>query len=306
MRQVLEDITRRVHGGASLSDSFTAYPKIFPDLFVSMIRVGETAGSLDQVLDRLSSMGTQELETKSRLMSAMIYPIVLVTFAVLLLNGLLIFVVPKFVNIFKSSEIALPVPTQILLFSSGILQRFWWLIMIAIAGCVWWFKKFYATPEGRKKVDRFILVSPGFGQLYCKIIIERMTRTLGGMLKTGVPLLEALSVTESTIPNVIFQDILHRTRISVAEGQSLAEPLSSSGFFPPLVIQLVSAGERSGQLDNMLMEIARFYEPEIDISIRKFTTVLEPVLLMGMGAMVAFIALSVLLPIFQLTKAFKK
>ena len=306
LRRVLEDVTRRVQEGAGLSEALAAHPKIFPKLFISMISVGETAGILEQVLDRLAQMGAKELETRSRIQSALIYPVVLVIFAFLLLNALLIGVLPRFVGVFESSQIKLPWPTQLLLGFSSVVRKFWWLLLSGAAFGIWQARRFYLSTQGRYRVDLTLLSLPGFGLLYRKVLIERMTRTLGGMLKTGVPLLEAINVTEKTVPNVVFQELLQKTRTAVAGGQSLVEPWAKSKLFPPLVLQLVSVGERTGQLDAMLTEVSAFYEPEVDLSIRQVTTLMEPALLLGMGLMVGFIALSVLLPIFQLVHVFRR
>jgi type IV pilus assembly protein PilC len=306
LRQALTDITKRVQSGSSLSDAFASHPLVFPELFISMLRVGETAGILDQVLERLAQLGTQELETRSRIRSAMVYPVVLVGFAFLVVNGLLIGVLPKFVGIFESSQVKLPLPTQILLGLSGLLTHYWWLLGLLTFIGIWMARAFYATPTGRWQVDQWFLHLPVMGALYRKITVAQIARTLGSMLRTGVPLLEALNVTEKTVSNVVFQRALQRTRTAVAEGKSLSEPMAASGLFPSLVLQLVSVGERSGQLDNMLGEVSSFYDPEIELSIRNFTTLLEPLLLMGMGLVVGFIALSVLLPIFQLIHVFKR
>lgn len=306
LRQVLMDVTRRVQGGASFSEALSHHPAVFPELFISMIRVGEVAGILDQVLERLAQLGTQEMEIRSKVTAALVYPLVLVGFALLVVNGLLIGVLPKFVSVFQASHVTLPWPTRLLLGLSTIIRHDWWLLGIALAGAVWWFRRAYARPAGRARVDQALLNLPIVGGLYRKVMIARVTRTLGAMLKTGVPLLEAISVAEKTVPNVIFQRALQRTRAAVAEGKALAESWAASGLFPPLVLQLVSVGERTGQLDTMLTEVAMFYDPEIELNLRNLTTLLEPILLLGMGLMVGFIALSVLLPIFQLIHVFRR
>ncbi len=306
LRKALTDITRRVNSGASFSDAVSSHPQDFPELFISMIRVGETAGILDQVLERLAQLGTQELETRSRVRSALIYPLTLVSFAFLVVSGLLVGVLPKFVGIFEASQVKLPWPTRLLLFLSGLMTHYWWLLLISFFVFGWLFRAYYATPSGRWQIDQWTLYIPIVGPLYRKVMVAQIARTLGSMLRTGVPLLEALGVTEKTVSNVVYQRALQRTRTAVAEGKSLSEPLTASGLFPHLVLQLVSVGERSGQLDTMLGEVSAFYEPEIELSIRNLTTLLEPILLMGMGLVVGFIALSVLLPIFQLIHVFKK
>lgn len=306
LEKILRNVTSRVHGGSSFSEALAAYPSIFPELYISMIKVGETAGILDQVLERLAILGTQELETRSRLRSAMVYPCVLVGFALLVVNGLLIGVLPKFVSIFQASQIALPLPTRVLLGCSHLVQQYWWALLGGIVLLVFGVRRYYRTRQGRWNIDSLILNLPIFGSLYQKVLITRFTRTLGSMLRTGVPMLEAISVSEKTLNNVVFQRAIQRTYNAVSEGKSFADTLAASNLFPHMVIQLVSVGEKTGQLDAMLQESADFYEPEIEMNIRNFTTLLEPVLLLTMGIVVGFIALSVLLPIFQLIHVFRR
>jgi len=306
LRQALQDVTHRVQGGASFSEALANHPRVFPELFISMIRVGEAAGILDDVLERLAQLGTQELETRSRIQSALIYPVVLVAFAFLVVNGLVIGILPKFVAVFQAGQVELPWPTRLLLGVSGLLRHLWWALVLLGGWAVWQGRRYYATPAGRLAVDQRLLEIPLAGTLYRKILIARVTRTVGAMLRTGVPILEALSVAEKTVPNVVFQRTLQRTRLAVAEGQSLTDPWTASGLFPPLVLQLVGVGERAGQLDAKLTEVADFYDPEIDRTVRNLTTLLEPVLLMTMGLVVGFIALSVLLPIFKVIHVFRR
>lgn len=305
LRRVLGDVTRRVQGGASFSEALAVHPEVFQELFISMIQVGEVAGILDQVLDRLARMGTREMEMRSKVQLALVYPLVLVGFAFLMVNGLLVGVLPKFISVFQSSRVVLPWPTRILLGVSNLMRHYGWLLGFFAAAGGWWAVRYYNTPGGRWKVDRALISLPVVGALYRKILVARVAHILGEMLRTGVPLLQALLVAEKTVPNVLFQKTLQKTRLAVAEGRGLAESWSTSGLFPPLVLQMVSVGERSGQLDAMLTEIDAFYDPEIEITIRKLTTLLEPILLLTMGLMVAFIALSVLLPIFQLIRVFR-
>lgn len=306
LRQVLAEVLRRVQGGSSFSEALASHPHVFTELYVSMIRVGEVAGILDQVLERLAQLGTQELETRSRIQAALVYPLVLVGFAFLVVTGLLVGVLPKFVEVFQTSKIELPWPTRLLLGLSGMVRRFWWALALLAAGAFGWAGRAYATPQGRWWADQRLLAFPVVGELSRKITIARIARTLGAMLKTGVPLLEALIAVEKTVPNVVFTRALQQTRLAVAEGKSLSEPWAASGLFPPLVLQMVSVGERTGQLDAKLLEIAAFYDPEIELAVRNLTTLLEPLLLLSMGLVVGFIALSVLLPIFKLIHVFRR
>lgn len=306
LRQVLGDVARRVQGGASFSEALSYHPQVFSELFVSMIRVGEVAGILDQVLDRLAQLGTQELETRSRISAALVYPAVLISFALLVVGGLLIGVLPRFVSVFQATKVSLPWPTKLLLGISWMVRHGWWLLLIAAAWLAWSAGRYYRTPSGRWRIDSRLLKLPGIGELYRKILIARLVRTLGAMLRTGVPLLEALAAVEKIVENVVFVRVVQQTRAAVTEGKTLSEAWTPTGLFPPLVLQLVSVGERSGQLDAMLTEVATFYDPEIDVTVRNLTVLLEPVLLLVMGLVVGFIALSILLPIFQLIHVFRR
>ncbi len=302
---ILEDVRRSVQSGSSLSDALSKYPAVFSELFVSMVRVGETGGIMDQVLERLASLGTQEMEIQSRIMSAMTYPIVLVGISFLIVNFILVGVLPKFVMVFKASEAALPLPTQIVLGASFVLRKFWLLILALLAAGFYFFRRYTMSPAGKMRFHRALLKVPIFGALYSKIQVSRFTRTLSTLTGSGVPILQALSVVEKTITNVVIQKAVKDIRVAIASGSTLVEPFRASGLFSPMVVQMVAIGEKSGSIDRMLEEVSKFYDPEIEYTIKNLTALLEPFMLLAMGLMVAFIALSVLLPIFNLMKVFK-
>ncbi len=302
---ILEDVRGSVQAGSSFSDALAKYPSVFSELFVSMVRVGETGGIMDQVLDRLAALGTQEMEITSRVTSAMTYPIVLVGLSFLIVNFILVGVLPKFVMVFKSSQSALPLPTTIVLAASWIMQKFWLPILAALVAAVFYFRRVTASGTGRVWFHRWLLKVPIFGDLYMKIQVSRFARTLSTLTSSGVPILQALTVVEKTITNVVIQKAIQDIRLALSSGSSLVEPFKASGLFSPMVVQMVSIGEKSGSLDLMLEEVAKFYDPEIEYTIKNLTSLLEPFMLLAMGLMVAFIALSVLLPIFNLMKVFK-
>jgi type II secretory pathway component PulF len=302
---ILEDVRQSVQAGSSFSDALAKYPGVFSELFVSMVRVGETGGIMDQVLDRLSELGTQEMEITSRVQSAMTYPIVLVGLSFLIVNFILVGVLPKFVMVFKSSQSALPLPTTIVLAASWIMQKFWLPILAVLVAGIFYFRRVTASGVGRVWFHRWLLKVPIFGDLYMKIQVSRFARTLSTLTSSGVPILQALTVVEKTITNVVIQKAIQDIRLALSSGSSLVEPFKASGLFSPMVVQMVSIGEKSGSLDLMLEEVAKFYDPEIEYTIKNLTSLLEPFMLLAMGLMVAFIALSVLLPIFNLMKVFK-
>jgi type IV pilus assembly protein PilC len=305
LKSTINTVLKDIQAGVSFSEGLARHPDIFSDLFVSMVKVGETAGILDEVLDRLAQLGAQELEVKTRIKSAMTYPLILVTVAIIIVSFLLIDIIPKFVVVFETYEAKLPLATQILLGISFLLRRLWLLVIAAAGIFIFWFRRYIKTEKGRYKFNFYLLRLPLFGQLYLKLIVARFSCTLGALIKSGVSILEALSVTEKTVGNSVISRVIDNIRSAITEGQSLTEPFKASGVFPPTVIQMVSLGEKSGKLDQMLTEVAQFYDREVDYTIRNITAALEPLLLLAMGVMVAFIALSVLLPIFNLIKVFR-
>lgn len=304
-RETIESVRKDIEAGVTFSDALSKHPRVFSELFISMVRVGEAAGILDDVLERLTILGTQELEVRTRIQSALTYPVILVTVAVLVVSFLLINIIPKFVVVFETYEAKLPLPTQILLGVSFALRRLWLFLIIGLGLFILWFRRYLKTEKGRYKFDSYLLKMPLFGQLYLKLMVSRFARTFGALTTSGVSILEALSVTEKTVTNKVITRIIQNIRDAITEGESLAEPFRVSGVFPPMVIQMVSAGEKTGKLDQMLSDVATFYDQEVEYTVRNITTVLEPLLLLGMGVMVAFIALSVLLPIFNLIKVFR-
>lgn len=302
---ILEDVRQAVQGGSSFSDALAKYPNVFSELFVSMVRVGEAGGIMDQVLERLAVLGTQEMEITSRVTSAMTYPVVLVVLSFLIVNFILVGVLPKFVMVFKSSQAQLPLPTVIVLTASWILQKFWFLILAGMVGVFLYFRQVTSRGAGKFRYHKWLLKVPIFGTLYMKIQVSRFARTLSTLTGSGVPILQALGVVEKTITNVVIQKAVQDIRVAISSGSSLVEPFRASGIFSPMVVQMVSIGEKSGSIDKMLEEVAKFYDPEIEYTIKNLTSLLEPFMLLSMGLMVAFIALSVLLPIFNLMKVFK-
>ena len=305
LKGAIDAVSRDIQGGLSFSEALAKRPDIFPEVYVSTVKVGETAGALDQVLERLAQLGMREYEIKIQIKSAMTYPIISVTVAVCVVTFLLINIIPKFVVVFESYGARLPLPTQILLGISFVVQRLWFVVLFIIIASVFGVKKYIKTEKGRYNYDRFLLHIPLFGELYLKVLVSRICRTLSTMVKSGVSILEALYVTGKTVKNMVLRRVMENVHSAVSEGQSLSEPFRTSGVFPSTVVQMMSLGEKSGKLDQMLMDVASFYDEEVDYTIKNMTTALEPLLLLGMGLMVAFIALSVLLPIFNLIKVFR-
>lgn len=304
-KAVLEDVSKSVQGGSSLSSAMSAYPQVFSELHVSMVKVGEAGGLLDSVLERLAALGAQELDMQSRIRSALIYPIVLVVVAFLVVNFLIVGVLPKFVVVFTASGAALPIPTRIVLGISFAVRKLWLPILAATALFALWLRAYLRKETGMLKFHTWLLKIPVFGPLYSKIQVARFTRVLSALIASGIPLLQALAVVEKTVMNVVIRRAIRDIRQTISEGRSLAEPFKTSGIFSPMVVTMIATGEHSGTLDRMLQDIASFYDPEIETTIKNLTALLEPFMLLTMGLIVAFIALSVLLPIFNLVKHFR-
>ena len=305
-KQMIRRIMESLKSGISFSEALVPYQEIFGDLYVSLVKVGGTGGMLDKVLNRLADLATREMDLRSRLRSALVYPFVLAGVAFLMVNFVLVAVLPKFVAIFEASSAKLPLPTKILLGLSDLVRNFWWLLGLGVIFFLGWFQRYYRCEAGRFQVDNLILHLPLFGALILKVLVARLCRSVAALTKSGIPVLDALGVVEATFSNAVLQRIIGNVRLAISQGQSLTEPFKASGLFPAMVIQLINTGERGGRLDEMFDQIAAFYEPEVETTVRNLTSLLEPAMLLGMGLVVAFIALSVLLPIFNLISIIRR
>ncbi|HDZ76920.1 MAG TPA: type II secretion system F family protein [Candidatus Omnitrophica bacterium] len=302
-RDVILSVKEDVEGGASFNQALAKHPLVFSDLFVNMVKVGESAGILDEILDRLTHLGVREMELRTKIKAAFAYPTILVVLALAVIIFLLVAVLPKFIGMFEAQDIRLPLPTLILITISSFLRRFFVLITFGLVIGATFLLRYIKTDNGKYKLHSFILGLPIFGNLWLKILIARFAYTLAALTKSGIPILQALAVVEGTVGNVVIVHALQHVRSSLTEGQSLAEPFKASGIFPAMVVQMISAGEKTGKIDVMLEDIAEFYELETGYAVRNMTAMLEPALLLIMGFIVGFIALSVLLPIFNVVKA---
>jgi type IV pilus assembly protein PilC len=304
LKETMQTVLKDVEGGTTFSDALRKHPKRFNNLYCSMVQVGETGGILNQSLDRLVVLNSKDLELRMALRSAMVYPVILITVSLLVLTGIIVYIIPKFIGIFEAHEIKLPLATQLLLFMSSVLKHYWFVLIALMAGAFWGAKS-YIQGKGKYAFHKLLTRIPIWGKFYVKVIVARFSRVLGALVKSGVPFLQALTVTENVLSNVYFCEVVRDIRASVSSGQSLTEPMQTSKLFPAMVIQMVSAGEKSGHLDSMLVDVAEYYEQEIDFFLKNITTILEPLMLLVMGGIVMFIALAVLLPIFNLVKVFR-
>lgn len=300
MRAIISNLRERVTEGSKLSDAMKAYPKVFNDLYVNMVNAGENSGALDVVLLRLADFVESQQKTRSKITGAMVYPVIMATVGVLLISVLLVFMVPKMTAIFKSQKMTLPVPTQILIFVSDIFSSYWYLVLAVAVTSVIFLKRWFVTPQGREFRDRCTLKLPVFGLLIRQASISRFTRTLGTLLSSGVPMLTAMNIVKNVVSNVHIRKAIEVTQVSVKEGESIAEPLRRSGEFPPLVTHMIAIGEKTGALEKMLDRISDNYDLQMDNTIATLLSLLEPVLIIVMGLSIAFVVMSVMLPILQM------
>lgn len=299
---ILSAISEQVNQGRSLGDAMAEYPKIFPDLYTNMIRAGEASGSLETVLFRLAEFMEKELEIRSKVNSAMFYPVLLAFLGVVLVIVLMVAIVPKLTNMFDSMAAELPWNTKLLIWMSDTLSSYWYLFILGGVFSVWAFRKWRATESGRKRGDAMILKVPVIGDLIRKVAISRFARTLETLLASGVQLLEALDIVRTLLGNVILEDVVAAARDNIREGEGIAPALKHSGQFPPLVTHMIAVGERSGQLEQMLGDVADAYDRETNTTINRFTAMLEPLMIVVMGVGVGFVVFSIMRPIMMLTE----
>jgi type IV pilus assembly protein PilC len=301
-KQILQQIRGDVEAGSTLSAAMARHPKVFDSLFTNMVAAGETGGILDTILQRLSSFIEKIVKLKRALRSAMIYPATILTIAIGVVAIILWKVVPVFATLFEGFNVELPMPTQIVIVISRIIERYAiFFIVLAVLGAAG-FRAYYATDKGRHVVDRALLKLPILGQVLRKIAVARFTRTLATLLTSGVPILEGLNITAKTSGNAILEDVIYQLRQRIEEGGNMADPMRQSGFFPPMVTQMVSVGESTGEMDTMLVKVADYYEEEVDVVVANLLTILEPVLMVFLGAVVGGIVISMYLPLFKLIK----
>jgi type IV pilus assembly protein PilC len=306
LRKAVGEIKGAVEGGSTFSDALRRHPKIFDDLYCNMVNAGEVGGLLDTILARLSKHIEKAMKLKSQIKSAMVYPAAICGIAAIVITVLMIWVIPVFEKMFKEmsgGKMALPGPTQLVIDMSNFAQGNWYIILGAIGGGVVAFKKYYATPQGRLTVDKMVLKLPVFGDLIRKASVAKFTRTLGTLITSGVPLLEALSICAKTAGNKVIENVLMDARVSISGGKTISEPLAKSEAFPKMVTHMIAVGESTGALDNMLGKIADFYEDEVDAAVTNLTALLEPMMMVFLGVTVGFIVIAMYLPIFTMASA---
>lgn len=301
LKRVFSEISNQVNEGSTLADALKKYPRVFPQLYVNMAASGEASGSLELVLERLSDLLEAQADLRRKIMAASAYPMLMLGLCFVVIMLLLSFVVPQITQIFKEKNQVLPLPTQIVISLSNGAKAYWWLICIFILLITYGLKKYRETKSGKLMFDKLMLRAPLFGPMNLKIATSRFARTLGTMLGSGVELLTALGIVKNIVGNVLLEEAVENSIVGVREGRSLAAELKKSDRFPKLLVHLISVGEKTGQLEAMLLRTARSYESEIDALVSGLTKVLEPILILFLAVIVGGILASVMLPMLEMS-----
>jgi type IV pilus assembly protein PilC len=302
LARVLGVIRTDVEQGASLSGAMTKHPKVFNNLFVAMVKSGETGGSLDNVLLRLADMIENEVKLRGKIKSAMTYPVAVVALVVLIMSAMLLFVVPQFQTIYSSLGGSLPLPTRVLLFASNIFKKYWYVVLIGVFVFRFFFRRWKKTDKGREAVDRMKLKVPVFGVIFQKVALSRFASTAAMLLRSGVPILQALEIVAETVNNRVVSNAIEDVQVSVREGESMAKPLAKHAVFPPMVVQMLAVGEETGQVDTMLEKVAQFYDAEVEASVDALTSLIEPLLIAVIGGCVGAAVVALYMPMFNIIK----
>lgn len=304
LKEALEGISEDVKEGKLLSESMDLYPALFPKLLVQMIKSGEVSGNLQEVLDRMATYYEKQYNLKQKISSALTYPIVVSTFAIVITIFLLVGIVPIFGDMYASMGEELPFITQMVLGLSAAIQKFWWIFAFIIMGLFYVFQQMRKKDSGVYFLDHLSLKLPVVGSFIQKAVLARMTQTLSSLLNSSVPILQAIDVTSDVVGNKVVEDVLQDARKSLERGESLAKPMEESWVFPPLIIQMIHIGEESGALDEMLLKVANIYEQEVNEASDKLQSLIEPILIIFLAVIVGFIVLSIVVPMFGLYDSF--
>jgi type IV pilus assembly protein PilC len=305
LKAILKEISRSVSEGLPLSQAFARYPEVFDDVYVSLLAAGEIGGDLDQMLDRLSSHLAFRVKMAQSIRSVLAYPLIVVLTTMGVVSFLVLFVLPTFMEIFKQLAIELPLPTKILMFVSEGLRRFWWVVILAAAGARLSFKGWLKDPENVRRFARFQLGLPVIGTLIQNIVMTRTLRTMGSLMDSGVSIMKCLELSRASAGNPIFSDLLDDVALDVRDGKTLSSSFAQSPFIPPVVIGMIATGERTGTLPEVVSRVAAFYETETESAIKDLFAALEPLFILGLGLMVGGVAVSVLMPLFDVAQGVK-
>jgi type IV pilus assembly protein PilC len=300
LRQVMRQIERDVQGGSSLYEAMARHPRVFNQFFLSMVKAGEASGMLDAILDQVAIYMEKAASIRRKVKSATMYPAAVSVFAVIIMTIIMWKVVPVFQEIFDGLGGQLPLLTSIVIACSKFVRERWYVVLVALIGIAIVIRQWSRTKTGRYQIDKFKLTMPIFGPLLLKVAIARFTRSLGTLLRAGVNILGALEITAKTAGNVVIEDAVNRTRLSIQGGESITKPLVESGVFPPMVTRMIEVGERTGAMENMLHKIAEYYEDQVDAAVSGLTSLIEPLLIIVLGSIIGVIVISMFLPLIKM------
>lgn len=300
--RVLTSVREALKAGTSFAKCLDAHPKVFPPLFVNMVAAGEASGTLENVLERLADFMEGQARLKGKVTAALAYPLLMMVIGAVMVSVLMVSVVPKVVSIFDNLGQELPWYTQLLIFVSNVFAGYWWLLIILVGLAIYFFRRWLRTPQGRLKWDTFTLRVPIFGRLNLLVSVARFSRTLSTLLASGVPLLNAMDIVKNVLGNALLEGVVANAIGSIREGESIAEPLKRSGEFPPMVTHMIAVGEKSGQLEQMLENVSRAYEADVEVKVVALTSLLEPLMIVMLGGIVGFIAMAILMPLVQMNQ----
>lgn len=302
LKSAFTNVRDRVNEGSSFANALEAHPKVFQDLYVNMVAAGEASGTLESVLARLADFLEGQAKLRTKIQGALAYPLFMAVLSLFIIFIMMVVVVPKVTAIFEDFDQTLPWYTRLLIFTSDLMANWWWLLLILLGLGVYAFRRWRETEEGRKKWDLFTLNAPLFGSLLLQVAVSRFARTLATLLASGVPILRAMEITRRVLGNTELMRVIEDARASVREGESIAVPLRRSGRFPPIVTHMIAIGERSGQLEEMLENVASAYDTQVDAKVTALTSLLEPLLIVVMGGIAGTIAFSILMPLMQINE----
>jgi len=303
LRDVTRQVVSDVESGNTVADALRKQPKAFSDLYVNMVSAGEAGGILDTILLRLAVFMEKNDALVRKVKGAMIYPGVIMSVAAVAITVLLVFVIPTFESMFASANIPLPLPTRMVIGLSRVVKTYWWAVVLALGGASLLIRNYYRTTKGQLAIDRLLLKAPMLGDVLRKSAVSRFTRTLGTLMSSGVAILEGLEITAKTSGNRVIQDAIMESRASIAGGETIAGPLKKSQVFPPMVISMITVGEQTGGLDEMLTKIADFYDEEVDAAVSGLLALMEPVMIVFLGVAVGGMVIAMYLPIFDMVNA---
>jgi type II secretory pathway component PulF len=306
LRDAIVDVRHELEAGSPFSDALARHPKLFSKLYVSMVRAGETAGILDDILERLAFLAEHDAETRARIKTAVRYPLIVVATICVAFVFLVSFVIPRFQSIFSQFKTELPLPTRILLGINYAVQHYWYALILGTGLVAWAAVRYVGTPQGRLRWDRMKLKLPVFGLLFQKVALSRFARVFSAMQTSGISMMLTLEITTETVGNVVIARVVEQMRESVREGKGLVGPMTASGLFPPLVVQMISVGEETGKIDIMLNKVSDYYDKDVEYALRTLSTMIEPILLLFVGGMVLFLALGIFLPMWNMMTLFRR